>query len=385
MLERLYKLFTSLRLTVVLLALGLILVFWGTIAQVNFGLYKAQNEFFRSFFIFWSPAGSSFRLPIFPGGYLVGGLLLINLFSAHLRYYQPGKKKWGIVLIHLGVVLLLLGQLLTDLLSTESTMHIRNGGTINYSEASMTSELAITDITDPASDQVVAIPSRLLAQPGDITHADLPFAVRVKTFHANSSLTEKPADGYTAVAVTAGLGAQPGPGIWWRALPHVTAMNERDMPSGIIELRTPQTSLGTYLVSGFLSRPQEFKHNGRTYQLALRPTRYYKPFNLHLVEFKHDRYAGTDIPKNFSSRVRLQRPDTGEEREVLIFMNNPLRYAGETFYQASFDPDDQGTVLQVVHNPGWLTPYFACVMVAAGMVLQFMTHLVRFASKRKTA
>ena len=385
MLNRIYKLFTSLRLTVVLLALGLILVFWGTIAQVNVGLYKAQNEFFRSFFIFWSPAGSSFRLPIFPGGYLVGGLLIINLFSAHLRYYQPGKKKWGIVLIHLGVVLLLFGQLLTDVLSSESMMHIRNGESKNYSEASMAYELAVTDTTDPANDQVVAIPSRLLTQSGGVTHADLPFTVRVKTFYANSSLMEKPAEGYAEVNVTAGMGAKPGPGIWWRELPHVTAMTERDMPSGIVELSTPQGSLGSYLVSGYLSRPQEFKHNARTYQLALRPVRYYKPFNLHLVEFKHDRYAGTDIPKNFSSRVRLQRADTKEDREVLIYMNNPLRYAGETYYQASFDKDDQGTVLQVVRNPSWLTPYFACVMVAAGMMLQFMTHLVRFASKRKTA
>ena len=282
MLERLYKLFTSLRLTVVLLALGLILVFWGTIAQVNVGLYKAQNEFFRSFFIFWSPAGSGFRLPIFPGGYLVGGLLLINLFSAHLRYYQPGKRKWGIVLIHLGVVLLLLGQLLTDVLSTESMMHIRNGESKNYSEANMAYELAVVDTTDPANDQVVTIPDRLLAHGGDISRPELPFTLRVKPFFGNSSLTEKPAEGYTEVKVTAGVGA----GIWWRELPHVTKMDERDMPSGIVELLTPQASLGTYLVSGFLARPQEFKHNGRAYQLALRPVRYYKPFNLHLGRFK---------------------------------------------------------------------------------------------------
>jgi len=59
LLDRLYKIFTSLRLTVVLLALGLLLVFWGTLAQVNLGLYKAQNDFFRSFFIYWQPAGSS--------------------------------------------------------------------------------------------------------------------------------------------------------------------------------------------------------------------------------------------------------------------------------------------------------------------------------------
>jgi len=79
----------------------------------------------------------------------------------------------------------------------------------------------------------------------------------------------------------------------------------------------------------------------------------------------------------------LQRGDTGEEREMLIYMNNPLRYAGETYYQASFDPDNQGTVLQVVRNPGWLTPYFSCVLVAAGLGVQFMSHLVGFAAKRK--
>src|SRR5213078_1239530 len=148
MLDRLYNVFTSLRLTVVLLALGLVLVFWGTLAQVHLGLYKAQNEFFRSFFIYWTPAGSNLRIPIFPGGYLIGGLLLINLFGAHFRYYQPGKKKFGIAMIHLGVVLLLCGQLLTDVLSSESLMHLRNGDTKNYSEASRQYELAIVDTTD---------------------------------------------------------------------------------------------------------------------------------------------------------------------------------------------------------------------------------------------
>jgi cytochrome c biogenesis protein ResB len=69
-----------------------------------------------------------------------------------------------------------------------------------------------------------------------------------------------------------------------------------------------------------------------------------------LKEFNHDRYPGTEIPKNFSSRVLLNRPDTGERREVLIYMNNPLRYWGETYYQASFDRDDQGSILQVVRK-----------------------------------
>jgi hypothetical protein len=94
---------------------------------------------------------------------------------------------------------------------------------------------------------------------------------------------------------------------------------------------------------------------------------------------------GTDIPKNFASRVALMHPETHENREVLIYMNNPLRYAGETFYQASYDEDDRGTVLQVVHNPSWLTPYFACILVGGGLIVQFMMHLLGFAGKWRMA
>ncbi|NQU11562.1 cytochrome c biogenesis protein ResB [bacterium] len=379
MLDRLARILTSLRLTVLLLVLGLVLVFWGTVSQVHLGLYRAQDEFFRSFFIYWSPAGSGLRLPIFPGGYLVGGVLLANLLAAHLRYYQPGRRKVGIMLIHLGVVLLLIGQLLTDLLATESMLHLRHGEAKNYSEASSQFELAVVDAGDPATDRVVAIPAGRLRPGADITHPDLPFTVRVAAFHANSSLMEKPTPGYEEVQTTAGFGA----GIWWRGLPQVTETDRRNMPSAIVELVTSAGSLGRQLVSAFLARPQEFTYDGRPYRLALRPVRFYKPFRVQLVEFKHDKYPGTDIPKNFSSRVRVQRPDTGEDREVLIYMNNPLRYAGETYYQASFDTDNQGTILQVVRNPSWLTPYFSCVLVSAGLLIQFATHLFGFAAARK--
>lgn len=381
MLDRLVKIFTSLKLTVVLLALGLILVFWGTLAQVNLGLYKAQNEYFRSFFIFWQPAGGGWRIPVFPGGYLVGGLLLINLFAAHFRYYRPDKRKIGIAVIHIGIVLLLLGQLLTDMLSVESHMHLRNGETKNYSEAGRSFELAVVDPSDAQEDKVVVIAGRRLEKPGDVSHPELPFTVRVKKYFPNSELSQNAAEGFEAVGSSAGVGQK----AWWRRLPHETEMDRRDIPSGVVELVTPQGSLGTYLVSGYLNQPQEIVHNGRNYQVELRPERFYKPFSLHLVEFRHDRYPGTEIPKDFSSLVRLERPDTGEKREVRIYMNNPLRYNGETYYQSSFDKDDQGSVLQVVRNPGWLTPYFACVLVSLGLCIQFGIHLLGFAEKRKAA
>src|SRR5436190_23825989 len=93
LLERLNKFFSSLRLTVACLALGLVLVFVGTLAQVDLGLYKAQNEFFRSFFIYWGPKGASWRIPVFPGGYLIGTVLLVNLLAAHIRRFTLTRKK----------------------------------------------------------------------------------------------------------------------------------------------------------------------------------------------------------------------------------------------------------------------------------------------------
>lgn len=380
MIDAFYKFFTSIRLTVVLLALGGILVFWGTLAQVSLGLYRAQDEFFRSMLIYWQPAGSGWRIPIFPGGYLIGGLLVINLFAAHLRYYQPGKRKLGIAMIHIGIVMLLLGQFVTDMLSVESYMHIREGAKKNFSESNSRWELAVIDTSDPETDQVVAIPQGLLARGGELRHPELPFPLRVKKFHANSQLTTRETEGFTPVEAVNTVGTR----VWWRGLPLVTEMNRRDTPSAIVELVGPQGETQPLLVSGYLERPQSLTAGGKQYDFQLRPERYYKPYYLHLMEFRFDRYPGTEIPKNFSSRVRVQRPDTGEDREVTIRMNEPLRYEGKTFFQSSYDEaDEKGTVLQVVDNPSWLTPYFACVIVAMGMCWQFFGHLIGWAGKRR--
>jgi hypothetical protein len=380
-LDRLINFFTSLRLTVVCLALGIVLVFLGTLAQVDLGLYKAQNEFFRSFLVFWGPKTATWKIPVLPGGYLVGGVLLINLIASHTMRFKLTRTKVGIWLTHFGLILLLLGQLGTDLLSRESTLHLREGEAKNYSEADRQAELAVIDITDPDTDKVVAIPQGMLMGRNEVRHPELPFAIRVKKFFANSTVEDRPEGATDAPPATEGL----GPRAVVKELPRVTEMDRRDVPSAIVEIQTTERSLGTWLVSEYIEKPQQFTYNNRTYKLEMRPRRYYSPFTIKLLEFRHDVYQGTDIPKNYSSRVQLQRPDTGENREVKIYMNNPLRYAGETFYQASLDRDDHGTYLQVVHNPSWLTPYFSCILVGAGLVVQFMTHLLGFSFKRKAA
>ena len=381
LLDRLISFFTSLRLTVVCLALGLVLVFWGTLAQVDLGLYKAQNEFFRSFLIYWGPKGASWRIPVFPGGYLIGGVLVLNLIASQCKRFTFTLSKAGLWMVHIGLILLLLGQLLTDLLSRESALHLREGEAKNYSENEREAELAVIDTTDAESDIVVAIPQGILASQKDIHAGDLPFTVQVKKFFANSQVSNRAANAAEPCAATQGI----GPSVTVTEVPRVTEMDKRDVPSAVVEINTPQGSLGTWLVSEYVEQPQDFTVGNRAYQLAMRPHRHYKPYSIQLIKFQHDVYPGTEIPKNFASRVLLQRPQTGEKREVLIYMNSPLRYAGETYYQASFDPDDHGTVLQVVHNPSWLTPYLSCVLVGLGLVFQFTTSLLGFARKQRTA
>lgn len=385
-LKKFLNFFNSLKLTVVLLAAGLVLVFVGTLAQVNEGLYLAQERYFKSWFVGW-PTILGSKVPIIlPGGYLIGTLLLINLSVAHLKRFQSTKKKFGIHLIHGGIVLLLLGQLFTDAFSTESAMRIAETESKNYSEDFHANELVVIDKSDPRQDKVISIPESMVAEKKEIRDARVPVSLRIQKYWANSWLTEQPTNNSIQVSVTQGAGS----GVHLVPLNPTVTMDERNLPSAIVEVLTPEGSLGTWLVSSQSSAKQEFAYQNKTYEIAMRFKRYYKPFYLELLKFSHDRYQGTDIPRNYSSRVRIQRPDTGENREVLIYMNNPLRYNGETYYQASFDPENDRrehkiTILQVVRNPSWLTPYFSCVLVALGMIYHFASSLIGFARRRRNA
>jgi hypothetical protein len=385
MLSRLINFFTSLRLTVVLLALALGLVFIGTIAQVRLGLWVVQEQYFGSWLVLWGPEGSRFKIPVYPGGYLLGLFLLVNLIAAHIKRFELSKKKSGIFLVHAGLILLLVGQLLTQLFQVESYMAIEEGAQKNYSESGRASELAIIDVTDPETDTVVTIPHQVVAKRKEITHASLPFKVAVRSFYDNA---DPKID---------------GPTLSFEERPFQVSMNKRNIPAANIEIVTDEGSKGPFAVSNWqteknllqvlaenfasafnleLVRPARFDYKGRTYEVVMRPVRYYKPFTVQLLDFTHDRYPGTEIPKNFSSRVRLISQKTGEDREVLIYMNNPLRYAGETYYQGGFERGDKVSILQVVRNPGWITPYIACSLVSLGLVVQFLYHLIAFAKKR---
>lgn len=369
-------LIVSLKLTVALILFSIILILVATLDQVNLGIWVVQAKYFNTFIVYW-PLGN-FSLAVFPGGYTLGGLLLLNLVAAHVYRFKFTWRKLGIWFVHAGLVLLLVGQLLTGLWQDEYQMRLDQGDTKNFSESYRNIELVVTDTTNPKFDDVVAIPESPLARKQTVQHPKLPFRVAVRRYLPNATLRETTGAAPEGAAATQGVGPQ----IIATLQPLTFKQDERNLPSAYVELVGPDGSLGTWLVSPLLE-PQRFEFAGRTWKIALRFARHYQPYALTLLKFSHDRYAGTDIPKNFSSRVRLTTPDGRNDREVLIYMNNPLRYAGLTFYQAGFANNDQTTVLQVVKNPSWLIPYIACGVMTFGLVWQFGMHLIGFAGKRR--
>lgn len=374
----------SLRLTVLLFTLAMVLVFAGTLAQVELGVWEVVARYFRSviawidlqLFIPRGVAEISWKVP-FPGGYLIGGLLLLNLLAAHVLHFSLAPRRIGVLILHAGVVLLLVGELITGQFAEEGTMAIDEGASADYVEDIRSAELVVIDPAPAEHDLVVAIPGSRLATGATVRHERLPFAIAVQEWMPNSRLRRAP-PGEAAVA-TAGAGRE------WRAeaLPQVRGVDGGtvDAPSAHVTLSRDGQALGTWLLSLHLNEVQEVEVDGRRWLIALRFTRTYKPYRVHLIDFRHDTFVGTDRPRNFSSRVRLVDPGRGVDREALIAMNEPLRHAGETFYQSAFKPDESGTVLQVVRNPGWLMPYFACGLVGVGMLLHFTLVLVRRAGK----
>jgi hypothetical protein len=365
-LRRVVKALSSLRLTLVCLALLMVLVVACTLLQVPLGTYIAVQRTIRTFLVWWTPEGSSLRIPVFPGGGLVGAVLLANLLFAQFLKLELSRRKAGLWLAHLGLALLFVGEFSTALFQVESQMPIEVGATRGYSEDTRQMELAVVDATDPNEDVVTTIPESRLTPGAELSHPSLPFNISVKRWYGNSELRMRKADDAPSEA-DAGVGTN----LTVRETAPVTSDDASNAAAALIEPVEGGQGLGTYWVSNALGAPQGFVREGRTWRLILRPRRYYLPFTVTLKTFTHEIYPGTDIPRNFASLVRLQDPARGEDRDVLIYMNHPLRYGGKTFYQASFGQNDQLSVLQVVRNPGWLIPYLSCFMIALGLILHF--------------
>jgi len=302
------------------------------------------------------------------------------------------KRRGGIVLIHAGVGLVMLYECYVSWYAVEERMTIAEGQTVSFAEDIRDTELTVVDPSySDTHDDVIAIPrSRLVrsaAADTSIEHDDLPFDVQVVRYMKNSRFRraergdDNPASAGNGLAViaeeaTVGSGAD--------------SSSTVDTASAYVRFieKNGGDEIGTYLVTQYLSVQdisEKVTVGDKTYDVALRFKRTYKPYSIYLDEFRKDEYIGTSSAKNFSSEGLLI-DSSGDETPIRIWMNNPLRYAGETFYQSSYRIDhetgEESTILQIVTNTGWMAPYVSCMLVVTGMLAHFWITLMRFLRRR---
>jgi hypothetical protein len=76
---------------------------------------------------------------------------------------------------------------------------------------------------------------------------------------------------------------------------------------------------------------------------------------------------------------------SGASRAVAVEMNQPFRYRGYTFYQASFSEQGnvQGSKFAVTFNFGRLIPYVATALTTFGLIIHFGIQLARMADQQR--
>lgn len=96
--------------------------------------------------------------------------------------------------------------------------------------------------------------------------------------------------------------------------------------------------------------------------------RHEMPFSVELKKFTLTRYPGSVSPSSYESKVIIHLD--GTDREERIYMNRVLDVKGYRFFQASYDPDEQGTVLSVNRDvAGRSITYSGYFLLLIGLIL----------------
>lgn len=301
------------------------------------------------------------------------------------------NKRAGIVVLHLGILMLMFSEWQVAKYGRENQMTLTEGETSTFLRDIRERELAIVERggareDGEEKDRVWVIPEGILKQANDsgevIAGENLPFPIRVREFFVNSELKTRSSD--TELPKAAGLGSvamavEQNPRTGMDELP--------DISSCYIDVLNDShdSVLSTHLVSQEASElrgefAERIQVDGRTFDLYLRSMRTYRPWTVRLLDVSRTNYIGTATPKDFRSKFVITEAN-GKEHEYVTWMNNPVRFGGETFYQQGYQNipgTGEVTTLQVVKNTGWMLPYIGCMVVGFGMFAQFGQTLLRF-------
>lgn len=357
----------SAQVTVYGLAFLMVLTFWGTLYQVEHGLYLAKDKFFDS----WLVLIGGF-IP-FPGTQLVLAVLTLNLLVYLVRLVFQQRIPFGLLVTHLGLLLMLLGGAVTHHYASESQLTLQEGEVGSASASYQHWELAAWSHDGMVRDVLAYDADHL--KPGDVLRFDeAGLTVAIEEYHRNSRAFQSTAPQTNApvsrLGVTslrsARLAKEPGENI-----------------AGAILTITPSAGAPVRaILFGEDETPQTFEHGGKHYHVALRRVREPLPFVVKLLDFRREMHPGTEMARHFSSQVSVNAD--GVDRTMVISMNKPLRDRGYTLYQASYREEPDGTqwsTFAVTHNYGRLIPYVSTGIIVFGLAWHFVAMMAKRARR----
>ena len=347
----------------------IVIVFFGTIAQKDVGLYASQVKYFSSYYFLF--AGF---LPL-PGGRITIIIMTVNLASSLFKKNLWKMKKLGIIIVHIGGLLLLIGGGITAKFSAEGNMVIGEGESSDHVDDYHDMELAFVNTSLEDSLEYTIFDAPLLGEGKRIKYDKLGIQIDIIDHIKNVRIESRisPADsiykGFLNDFVI--IPKQPD------------KENTQNRPGLIFKIEgTGKETDGIY--GAFLGQrvPDTFEIGGELFFTEFRRKRTYLPFAIELLDFKKVMHPGTNVAKSFSSEVNLI--ENKIPRRVLIQMNEPLRHRGYTFYQASFVDglDKETTVLATVKNYGRMFPYISSIIMSIGLLIHLLINLPKMLKKR---
>ncbi|MCA1903076.1 MAG: cytochrome c biogenesis protein ResB [Candidatus Hydrogenedens sp.] len=371
----------SYKLSVVILFFLMVIVFFGTLAQTEHGIYEIQKKYFESIFVLhW--LGNYIPLPL-PGGGLLMVLLLLNLFVGGVLLAPKSIKKPGMLIAHGGVILLILGGFWGEFWGDYGQITLFEGETKSTFEDTRRWEIYIWKLDKERKTPLTEwiIPQEQFskihgAMRRRFFSKELLFEITLMRFMKNA----RPR--FAVPGVEQGI-----QGVLLEPAPSERE-EELNFAGIYVEVSArEQHHLG--ILWGGEKQPWVFEIGDELYSMGIRHQRMELPFSVRLEKFIKEFYPKTNKPRFFASEVVYSTG--GWEQRTVIRMNEPLRFQGFTLYQASWGTvNDNSTspvysVLAVTKNPAEQVPLYSCIIVSIGLLLHFSQKLIRFLKSSRGA
>ena len=351
-------------ITLVCLLILFALIFFGTLYQTDHGLFEAQKLYFGYGIVL---IGGFFPLPASSLVLWVLSVQLAVMMTVHLPWRL---NKIGLWVAHGGIMALLVGGFVTQMMAVESQLTLAEGETGHFTTAYHEHELAFWR-AEGDTNRVFSYDDVALKAGRQLELTPYKASIRIRSYYQNC-------DAFTSRATNGPVFVN-GSGIGFLEQRKPELEVTQNAPGVTFTLSESGKPDKEVLLYGQELNPLILTLDGKKVFAQLRLKHYPLGFSLRLTDFIKNVHPGTDVPSSFESYAELT--EAGSARPVKVWMNNPLRHAGYTFFQASYAQAkgmaDKST-FAVVTNPGRMMPYISSLVVFGGLLLHFLIRLIPF-------